>query len=84
MAILARRIAGNLLVIAAAVFLTVVRLLIPTVGHSWTMVFITGAHIFVGVMLTLLWQKQGKWPLGWICLGVPTAVEAAMFFAANG
>jgi hypothetical protein len=29
--------------------------------------------------ITLLWQHRGRWPLGWVCLAVPTLVEAAMF-----
>ena len=45
------------------------------------MVFIVIAHIFVGVMLTLLWQRRGRWALGWLCLGVPPT--QAMFFLAN-
>jgi membrane protein implicated in regulation of membrane protease activity len=71
-----------LLLIAAA--LTVARFIVPTVGHSWPMVFIAMAHIFVGVMLTLLWQRGWRWPFGWTCLLVPSLLEAAMFFAANG
>ena len=74
----------NAILILIAATLTAVRLFIPTVGHSWPMVFITAAHVFVGVMLTLLWQRRGKWPLGWICLGMPTALEATMFFVVNG
>jgi hypothetical protein len=71
-----------LLLIAAA--LTIVRLYVPTVGHPWPMVFIVVPHIFVGVMLTLLWQRRGRWPFGWACLLVPSLLEAAMFFIVNG
>ena len=74
---------GNIILILVAATLTVERLFIPTVGHSWPMVFIAISHIFVGVMLTLLWQKRGKWPLGWACLGVPTVLEAVMFFSST-
>lgn len=69
---------GNAVLILAAVSLTVVRWFIPTVGHTWPMVFITW-----GVMLTLLWQRRGRWLLGWVCLGVPTVLEAVMFFTAG-
>jgi hypothetical protein len=75
---------ANLLLIALAAALTVGRLFIPTAGHSAPMIFIVVAHVFVGVMLTLLWQKRGRWALGWICLGVPTILEVAMFVLANG
>lgn len=68
-----------LIVVTAA--LTILRLFVPTVGHSWPMVYIVVAHVFVGVLVTLLWQARGRWPLGWWCLGIPTALEAAMFFA---
>lgn len=74
----------NLLLLLISYAFTMVRLFIPTVGHSWPMVFIAAAHIFVGVMLTLLWQRRGRWALGWVCLLVPTLLEAAMFFLANG
>jgi hypothetical protein len=73
----------NWLLALVAVGLAVTRLYVPTVGHSWPMVFIAAAHMFVGVMIALLWQRRGRWPLGWVCLGIPTALEAAMFFAAN-
>jgi|GEM_PF-6417752 len=63
--------------IAAA--LTVGRLFVPTVGHSWSMVFIAVAHFFVGAMAVLIWQSRGRWVLGWLCLLVPTALEAVMF-----
>ncbi len=72
----------NLILIAAAIALTVTRLFVPTLGHSWPIVFIVVSHVFVGVMLTLLWQKRGRWPLGWVCLGVPTILEAVMFLNA--
>ena len=74
----------NILVILVAAALTGTRLFIPTIGHSWPMVFIVAAHVFVGVMLTLLWQRRGRWLLGWLCLGLPTILEAAMFFMVNG
>lgn len=67
----------------ATVGVTLTRLFVPTVGHSWPMVFIAVSHIFVGVLLTLLWQKRGRWPLGWVCLSVPTILEAVMFFMAS-
>ena len=70
---------GNAILISASLALTVIRLFIPTVGHSWPMVFIVVAHTYLGVMATLLWQARGKWPLGWACLAMPTIVEAAMF-----
>jgi hypothetical protein len=73
----------TLILISVAIALTVIRLHFPTVGHSWSMVFITAAHIFVGVMLTLLWQRRGRWLLGWICLMVPSLLELAMFLIAN-
>jgi len=73
----------NAQLVLIAVGLTVTRLYVPTVGHSWPMVFTAAAHIFVGVMVTLLWQRRGRWLLGWACLLVPTALEAAMFFAAS-
>jgi hypothetical protein len=75
---------GAFLLIALSAALTAVRLYMPTVGHSWPMVFIAAAHIFVGMVLTLLWQRRGRWPLGWACLLVPTLLEAAMFFLAAG
>jgi hypothetical protein len=74
----------NLLLPLVAAALTAIRLYVPTVGHSWPMVFIAPAHIFVGVMLTLLWQRGGRWLLGWACLLAPSLLEAAMFFVANG
>lgn len=74
----------NLLLLALATALTVIRLLVPTVGHSWPMVFIAISHMFVGMMLTLLWQRRGRWPFGWSCLLVPSLLEAAMFFIVNG
>jgi hypothetical protein len=74
---------GTVILILVASVLTIVRLFVPTVGHSWSMVFITAAHIFVGVMATLLWQKRGKWLLGWLCLLVPSLLELAMFLVVN-
>jgi len=74
----------NLLLLLIAAAFTVVRLYVPTVGHSWPMVFIAAAHIYVGVMLALLWQRRGRWLFGWICLLVPSLLEAAMFFIVNG
>jgi hypothetical protein len=74
----------NLFLLLISAALTVARLFVPTVGHSWPMVFIAAAHIFVGVMVTLLWQRGGRWQLGWACLLVPSLLEAAMFIAANG
>jgi hypothetical protein len=70
--------------IAAAAMLSVLRFLVPTVGHSWAMVFIAAAHIYVGVMLTVLVQRRGRWVLGWACLAVPTAIETALFFVRGG
>ena len=85
---------GNAILILAATALTVIRLFIPTVGHSWPMVFIAFAHFFVGAMAVLLWQSRGHWLwgwmtrgcwlLGWVCLLVPTILEAYMFFSVNG
>jgi len=74
----------NLLLLLIATALTVARLYTPTVGHSWPMVFIATAHIFVGVILTLLWQRGGRWPFGWACLLAPSLLEVAMAFTANG
>ena len=76
--------AKTVILILATAVLTVARLFVPTVGHSWPMVYIAAAHIFVGVLLTLLWQRRGRWPLGWVCLGAPTVLETVMFFAVNG
>jgi hypothetical protein len=73
-----------LILILATAAVTAGRFFIPTVGHSWPMVLIAFSHIFVGVMLTLLWLKRGNWPAGWWCLGIPTLLEALMFFAHNG
>lgn len=67
------------LLILVSAALTAIRLAVPTVGHSWPMVFTAAAHVFVGVMLTLLWQRRGRWWLGWLCLGVPTLLEAVLF-----
>ncbi len=71
------------ILVFVAALLSVLRLFVPTVGHSWPMVFTAAAHIFVGVMLTLLWQRRGRWLVGWVCLGIPTALEALLFFAAK-
>jgi len=71
------------LIAAIAAALTAGRLFIPTVGHSWPMVFIAAAHIYVGVLLTLLWQRRGRWAVGWAGLLVPSLTEAYLFFAAN-
>jgi hypothetical protein len=68
------------LLIAATIAVTIGRLFFPTTGHSWAMVYIVVAHIFVGILLTLLWLKRGRWLLGWVCLGVPTVLETVMFF----
>lgn len=73
----------NALLALVAAALTIARLYVPTVGHSWPMVFIAAAHVFVGVMLAMLWERRGRWPLGWACLLVPTTLEAVMFFMAN-
>jgi len=70
---------SNWFVVVIAVALTAIRLFVPTAPHSWTMVFITAAHIYVGMMLTLLWQRRGAWLLGWVCLLVPSLLELVMF-----
>ena len=62
----------DLLLVLIAVTLIVLRLFVTTVGHSWPMVFIVVSHVFVGVMLL------------WSCLLMPSLLEAAMFFLANG
>jgi len=74
---------GAFLIAALAAALTAGRFYVPTVGHSWPMVFIAAAHIYVGVLLVLLWQRRGRWPLGWACLLVPSLTEASLFFAAG-
>lgn len=63
-----------------ALALIFLRPFVPTVGHSWPMVYIAFSHIFVGIMLTLLWLRQGRWWFGWLLLLAPTALEAFMFF----
>ena len=75
---------GDLPTIGAAVALSTLRLGMPTVPHSWFMVFVAAAHIYVGVMLCLLWQRRGRWPLGWVCLLVPSLIELAIFLAVEG
>lgn len=45
------------------------------------MVYIAAAHIFAGMLTTLLWQAKGRWALGWWCLCVPTGLEVVMFTA---
>lgn len=49
------------------------------VGHPWLMVL----HIFVGIMLVLLWERNWLWPFGWICLLMPSIVEAVIYFKQN-
>jgi hypothetical protein len=70
---------ASLLPVALALALSIVRLFVPTVGHSWPMVFTAAAHVFVGVMLCLLWQYRGRWPLGWACLLIPSLLELTLF-----
>lgn len=69
------------LLILIAIALTVARLFVPTVGHAWPTVFMAAAHIYVGVVATLLWLRRGRWRLGWVYLLVPSLLEAVMFFA---
>lgn len=70
---------SSLLLIALALAFSITRLFVPTVGHSWPMVFTAAAHGFVGVLLCLLWQRRGRWPLGWACLLVPSLLELGLF-----
>jgi hypothetical protein len=69
--------------ILAAIGLSIARLFVPTVGHSWPLVFIASARVFVGVMLALL-RQHPRWVLGWVCLVVPTVLELGLFLAAGG
>jgi hypothetical protein len=62
-----------------AALLSVLRFFVPTQAHSWPMVYVAVSHMFVGALLVLLWQKRGRWPLGWLCLGVPTLIETVLF-----
>ena len=63
-----------------ALGLSIARPFVPTdPGLSWDETFKAAAHIFVGVMLALLWMAGGNWPFGWFCLGVPTLVELVTF-----
>ncbi len=70
-----------LILIAATLALSCIRLFMPTVPHSWFMVFVALAHIFVGMMVLRLVQLRGRWPLGWICLAMPTVLELGIFLA---
>ena len=72
------------ILIAVTFALSIIRLLMPTVPHSWFMVFVALAHIFVGMMVLRLVQLRGRWPLGWICLAGPTLLELGMFLAKEG
>jgi len=56
----------------------------PTVPHSWFMVFVALSHIFVGMMVLRLVQLRGRWPLGWLCLAGPTLLELGMFLVKEG
>ena len=51
---------GDLLTVGATVALSTLRFGMPTVPHSWFMVFVAVAHIYVGVMLCLLIQQRGN------------------------
>ncbi len=51
---------ASLLMIAVALGLSLVRFAMPTVPHSWFMVFVALAHIFVGMMLLALIQRRGE------------------------
>jgi hypothetical protein len=73
----------GLFLIAVSLALCVIRLAMPTVPHSWFMVFVASAHIFVGMMILRLIQRRGNWELGWFCLSLPSLLELAMFLAAR-
>ena len=89
-----RALMGTAILIMLTVALTVTRLFVPTVGHSWPMVFIAFAHFYVGAMAVLLWQSRGNWLWGWmtrgcwglgqVCFWVPAILEGVMFFSVNG
>ena len=74
---------GDLLTIGAAVALSALCLAMPTVPHSWFMVCVAAAHIFVGVIQCLLWQRRGRWSPGWICLAAPSLLELAIFIGSQ-
>lgn len=70
----------NVLAIGTAVLVFAGRYTIPTVGLSWPVTFQALSHIWAGVLIALLWQARGKWITGWICLTIPTVLEASSFF----
>jgi hypothetical protein len=88
---------ANFLLIALALGISALRFAVRTVGHSWPMVFIALAHVYVGMLLLALYQEhRWRWltsmgglvslldDLRFWCLFVPTAIETALFFMARG
>jgi hypothetical protein len=75
----------GLILIALSLALSVLRLFVPTDPVlSWDESFKAAAHIFVGMMILRLVQRRARWPLGWVCLSVPTLLELGLFLAARG
>ncbi len=74
----------GLVLIALSLALAGLRFFVPTdPALSWDESFKAAAHIFVGMMVLRLVQRRGRWPLGWVCLMVPSLLELGLFLAAR-
>lgn len=72
--------AGRAAFLAFAGALAIIRLYLPTSGHSDVNVFMSIAHMFMGALIVLLFLRPKLWPLWTACIAVPSSVQAVLFF----